>query len=583
MDPETTTPAAPVEAAAEPAPKKKLLPFKVGADPEYLIFLGGKQLNAQRLIGTYVKADPEKGVFPGQMGWKFKEHGEIGWDGASSTGEIRPAPSNDPYEVAENITKLLGLLYETAPFLDLTSLSISSPIGGHIHLDILKANGDAREEARMTRLISTFLLPLSAGEHTLCAANRIESGGYGRLSDHRVGQAGVSARTYEVRGPSAEWITTPKLAAAVLSYMGVVWHEINKRGDELAKDKVMLKNLSQVSAIQDLFLSDYRPIKAQVVAGLGELIKTFELYETFKEEVDYVLNYEKVFADKRNVGWNLVEGHGFEKGAPKTLTKKTLTSDAALQKRLKDVNMEHMKSAFGVYYNNDYNVALYSQAIAERIAAFRWKLKNEYFLYGLKKGVEGFLVADAVRPTEGTYIVPSKGQTLEECGATLEKVAGKVYHQAQLNTVRIDPKSGHARAGVHQTIMIGLPYQMRVEKDINPLISIIFDLEHGDVKRAKLSSFPEPEMSPKAEGAQTNQSMEAAENLAASTNVAQLMKRESGDRNRDGENLLNNAIDELVESRDTPSPEFDLTPERDGDEDDSDDFLKNPYPLNQPE
>ena len=92
----TTAQTTPVEAPS------KVLPFKVGADPEFLLFHGTRALDASNIIRSFFE---NSGLRSGYAGYKIPEIGEFGWDGASSTGELRPNASNDPKQVTQNLTR----------------------------------------------------------------------------------------------------------------------------------------------------------------------------------------------------------------------------------------------------------------------------------------------------------------------------------------------------------------------------------------------------------------------------------------------------------------------------------------------
>lgn len=165
------------------------MPFKMGADPEFLIFHGTRLLEAKKIITYFLnKNSTEIGTAtttgngqttapPNNMGFKIGEHGELGWDGASSTAEIRPTPEKNIDKLTEHISALLKEANNSMPFADLTTLSIGNAAGGHIHIEITGKHEEIlknpRNLARATKAIATFLIPIIASDHRVCAANQI--------------------------------------------------------------------------------------------------------------------------------------------------------------------------------------------------------------------------------------------------------------------------------------------------------------------------------------------------------------------------------------------------------------------------
>ena len=86
---------------------KKEFPFKLGADPEFSIMLKDNRIPADRILNILFKDLESTG-----SGFKIKKAGEIGWDGHSLTGEIRPAPANTPRQLVENIRQLFTAMNE---------------------------------------------------------------------------------------------------------------------------------------------------------------------------------------------------------------------------------------------------------------------------------------------------------------------------------------------------------------------------------------------------------------------------------------------------------------------------------------
>lgn len=510
-------PTAPVETKEKiekPAkePERKLS-IKIGADPEFLMFHGTKAINAQSLMNNFMKS--KTGLRHGNLGYTIPSAGEVGWDGASSTGEIRPLPSNSPEGLTKNIGILLKTMHKYMPFLDYTTLSIGNPIGGHLHLDVephlvarigtdyedgdfISEDNDEEpstetntkrvtkkqqqaEMNRITKLLATFVMPIVASEHRVSSTGRL-AGNYGKADDIRWDKRDGQG-TLEIRGMSAEWLTSEKTTLSTIAYFAVVMNEVSKHNKELIKAEGVLKTKGHINAIQLMMLSDYSVIENAVIRSLTKTIKEFELYPQFKEEVDFIMDPKAVMAEKEKHGWTLNSGWNLGNQGS-TPTKKDIFSTAKINKKLKSADHVALEEGLTVPYNDDYNVQLFARAITDRIATLNWKLNNEYFLFGLKKGIKGYI---AMKCKENTfYTIPENGNHSAH-KATCEKMSQKFHKYGQ--QIRIDPKTGKTRRwGINQ-IIIGIPYNPRVENDPKQFLELIWELEKGKMEAKNIDHF----------------------------------------------------------------------------------------------
>ena len=524
----------------------KKLPFKVGADPEFLIFHGVRALDAQNMMSAFFAR--KSGMRQAQMGYKIDKVGEIGWDGAASTGELRPEPSDSPAEVVNKIGTLIGTMHKHLPFLDYTTLSIGSPIGGHVHLDapaelVQLGRGGAssteqqKEMNRVQKLLASFLMPIVASEHRVSSNSRLAMD-YGRVDDMRWDQRG-SQGTIEVRGMSAEWITSPKIAMATLAYMGVVWHELLKHNKELIKEKSILKTKGHIDAIQRMMLSDYKPIEDAIIRSMQKIVRGFELYPQFKEEIELILHPREAMAIKDKAGWNLTDGWKITSDKVRSQpTKKTLLSDKKVADRLKSADHTAIEQGFHVPYNDDYNMQLFAKAITDRIAGLNWKLSHEYFLFGLKKGIEGYA---AMRTDNKKFYAIPLNQDKDKTQVSCEKMAGR-FEQEQRNSVRIDPKTGKTRRNGSNQIVIGIPYSVRAENNTKSLVDLVWSIEHGKISPKELAEF-EVEEAPAAKEPEVN-----SEQVIETS-----MEIMSGRGRNGGSNTVSVDQDTLAAMNDTPA------------------------------
>lgn len=451
------------------------------------MFYGKKAAPAKRVLQSFLKKTRLEET---PMGFRVEDRGVIGWDGHNATGEIRPKPSKDPKKLAENIGMLYSKIYEHLPFIDVTTLSIGETVGGHIHLEIPQSKieeitDNKALQTKFGKVIATLLIPILASEHKLCAASRYSTS-YGKATDLRIGTTGENneAHTVEVRGLTAEWTVTEEIANATLAYLGVVWHEMLNNINKITKNPLIFRNNTQITGTQEMLLSDYRPMINALVTEAHTLVKTFELYPLFKEEVDLIMDYEAVKKKKEEVGWNVNKGWNFTK-TPK-LTKKELLKERVISKRLKEINYENVRGDFSLSYNEDYNVEMFTNAVSERIAALNWGLKNEYFFFGLKKEDVGFLAANLGE--DKFFSVPSN-RSKEKTLDTLTKMRNR-FMEFRGTSIRINPKTGKTIGGKREYIMIGIPYDIRADKNVKPLISLLYDIEQEKLKPRKYEDIP---------------------------------------------------------------------------------------------
>lgn len=474
----------------------KTFPFKIGADPEFLLFYGDKHINAGQVIPKFMDGKFTKT----EMGFNIGEHGNFGWDGSSPTGEIRPKESNDVDVLTNNIGELFKAAHNAMPLFDMSTLSIGRPAGGHFHVDVPREfTNNERLLTRIRKIVSVLLIPVIASEHKLSSMQRTKGSGYGNLTDIRVHTEG-SMMTYELRGPSSEWLVSEKICRSTVAYIGVIWNEILKNHAALAKNDIVFKNLPQAKAIQDMIIADYKPFANSLTDLIAREVKKFELYPQFKDEVDFILNPQAVQKEKEAVGWNINRGWNL-KGESK-VTKRELNAKTKIKEKVKAMNIELLTGTFGISYNDDYNVALFANAISERIAALNWNLSNEYFLFGLKKGTNGFLVGPAMQFIKNDamplcHLMPNNIAKADSVKA-MRNIATKVKNIAG-SVVKISPQTGKAFAGVSNTVLIGIPYDIRAEENIKPLIDIIYDIENEKLKAQPIDKFEATVISNKEE------------------------------------------------------------------------------------
>ena len=452
-------------------------PFKIGADPEFTVLVGERKADAQSVMKALLKGNYK--VAKGQMGYDIKGKADIGWDGCASTGEIRPNASNNPQDIIDNIAAAFQAITDKVGIFDYTTLSKKAPIGGHIHLDI-DGNLSDRKTNQIHRCLSAFYIPLLLGEDVadLQFRNGSHGGSYGQMSDYKIQPVGEKY-TYEFRVPSAEWLTTPKIAKATMAYLATVYNEIIKDPGTFNKkyENIIWKTMEQGNAMQKLLLSEYLSPLEKLVKSVKAAIKTFEFYPDYKDEIEYLFHPKKVLEDKQKAHFNIIEGWNLSVASP---TKRDIMSAKNTSKKGTKLDFDAFASSISIPYNADTNVEIFATELKKRVINLGWKLKNQYFLFGLRKGVEDFTVFN--KSSEKLY---DGGQIKTQGDATtiaevIHRMSSRFQTDADTNT-KEERKTQDARH-----IMVGIPYSMRLANKSKKFIELIYNIEKGKYAAAPI-------------------------------------------------------------------------------------------------
>lgn len=469
---------------------RKAFDFTMGADPEFNIITQGRKVDAAGTLRTLLgkhkgfTADSRDG-----MGYKVGTSGALGWDGHSSTGEVRPSPSKTADGLVANLKDIFKKFTEACPLFDMSTLSYFGSVGGHIHFLVPKEMRTEQKIANIHKKMASLYLPLMMSENKINLQMR-QRGGYGKISDFRPQMYDKKISEYngyEFRAPSAEWLTTKKIALSTLAYAGTIYNEIINHPESIKKiSSVFFKTEKQAEALQMLAMSDYESLTIALFKKIKKAVKKFEFYPIYKEEIDYILDTEKVIADKQKAAYNIVNGWGL-RDEMETPTKKVLLNTKSLKDKLSKLDMDTIDSIVNIAYNNDTNVELYKKAIVERTAVYNWKLKNTYCLFGIKKGVNEYLVFG-----DNGIMYKGKGciNTAEDrtyINQLYNKIDGKFrYNDASSGIYRAGNREIQMMiAGINpekesmKKIFIGIPYDARIKQDIKDFISIVYDIENG--------------------------------------------------------------------------------------------------------
>lgn len=460
-------------------PNKKLK-FKLGSDPEFSFLFQGKRVSASSLIEKALKG--KTGFSHCGGGYKCIG-GEMGWDGCSCTAEIRPDAADNIDDIVKNFKNILTSSYKHLSPFDMSVLSIHSPVGGHVHFQISKEmNENEAAKDILHKKVASFFLPILVSENKMNLRIRSQGGNYGSLTDYHGTNEfecnGKREYTYEFRTPSAEWLITEKICRATFAYLATIYNEILYRPENFKKYMfLVVRSKEQAIALHKLAVTEYIGITESIFNHMKKAVKTFELYQDYKEEIDYIFNPAKVVKDKEKAEYNIAIGWGLKSKTKKCSPNlKDLTNEDVFKKLSSKKNLDALNEASKLSYNDDFNVAAIADSLSKRIAAFEWDLKNSYFLFGLKKGVSTPIIFDM---DLNVFSGQEEIKTVEDADAfkgLIERAYNKFGNRGAFKKT-INPAT--MKLEERKVTFIGLPYDMRVKNDIKDYLKILRSLEEG--------------------------------------------------------------------------------------------------------
>jgi len=450
---------------------KKEFNFKIGADPEFLILLHSTRLQAQTILNMIFEDTTAK-----EFGYDIKG-GNIGWDGSAGTAELRPKPEKSPQLVVNNIHAMLKEFVSRANIFELTTLSKGAPTGGHIHLQ----NINNRPTQHIHNQVMSFYWPLMLGEDKINLYERLEIG-YGKIEDFKEKN---NNKTYELRVPSAEWLTTPKITNATLAYLATIWHEIHFNQTNLNKFKdIIHNNTKQGNAIQELALSEFQNITKYIITQIKRAIKTFEMYPAYKKEIDYIMNYKKVIQDKKDVQYNMLKG--WKLYSRKQPNKQTILKTNTKQIETSKINLDTFYNMIEIPCNDDMNVSMYADTIKDKIFNLGWKLNNNYHLFGLRKGLNKYIATNFnIEFLKGYKLI----NTLDDFDV-IYRIIRKMLHKWNHNHLPKNPQEINKITKTKENeknIIIGIPYEDRQKRITKNLIELIYNIEKETNKKKTIN------------------------------------------------------------------------------------------------
>ena len=449
--------------------KKKNFPFTMGADPEFNIVMQNKRIHAQNfLVSTIGKKNKQ---CSNQMGFDIGEAGSLGWDGCSSTAEIRPSPSTSPIKLAENIGEIFEAIAEHSQLFELSTLSNLAAVGGHIHLSLPEEIASNTQKVRnLDKILSSFYIPLLLGEDAVNLRVRRKSG-YGDIKAHRTQGVGNGVVTFEFRTPSAEWLTTPKVCSSTLAYIGTIYNEIINHPENVrAAKEILITSNKQADALQDLSLSNFVFLTKAILTKIKKHIKTFEFYSTYKKEIDFMLSPERVLKEKQSVNFNILEGWNLYKKVE--FNKRDFLGKKKIAELAKTINLEEFSQALSIQYNDDDFVSAFARDLKYRMVAFNWKPKNEYFIYGLRKGFpEMIAINKNLEFLTGKDSIKIQ-YDYDKIKDIFAKMNSRFYTK---NSGQTEPENEEEGK---KFILIGIPSDQRLAQDTKEFMKLIYELEN---------------------------------------------------------------------------------------------------------
>lgn len=176
----------------------------IGSDPEFLIYDSE---------GTFI---PANSVVPRSTS------AEVGTDGHSATGEMRPQYADCPRLHARNVANAirnLKLMLPSGYIVRAGNGRRQEPTGGHIHI------GNIPHSQRITKAMDNYLSPICLMLSDVQAwQDRVLNGSYGKLSDVRQQEHGG----FEYRAPPS-WLVGQGMAESILCVAYVTAHGAHRQ------------------------------------------------------------------------------------------------------------------------------------------------------------------------------------------------------------------------------------------------------------------------------------------------------------------------------------------------------------------
>lgn len=477
----------------KPDKSKNFDVITVGSDPEFLVQSGGRTQSAytffRGLGNTNPSGDCDCGddccseCFPddddyGGMGIEVGGAGNIGWDGCDSTGEMRPKHSMNPVEHVENIAAMLRFVHGRNRIVKLMAVNHGAgvtPTGGHLHLGFPRGEGYSVDG--LLDLASAMLLPMIAADGDKeFAAKRVTNSNrpsdrdfafrsYGCINDWRSASRG-SSTVYEFRAPSSTWLSTFELAFCTVATAGAIVEgllKLQKDGNIAALKERMKPFSSNLFSLQRLALLDkdgalFSPIAKKITKE----IKGLPTYEKWRTEIEHAFNLKWQKRQVLNGGMDIIKGWGLRHGrrVPLYVIKKGASIDES--------QLAMCKDGYAPAHGSELNVSCFALEMAKAIMVLGWQPKKTYYLFGVRQGNGGYVIANA--NSEASMVVTGEGVVSE---ATLSKA---------IQFARTLVPRATTVAEKRCAVAIGIPYELREKLDVRGFLELVWRIDNDTVK-----------------------------------------------------------------------------------------------------
>jgi hypothetical protein len=244
-------------------------------------------------------ADPEFGLLKrGQLAFPSNVSAgmagtdkQFASDGCGRIAELRPDPSVSPTGLVTNIYNLMKEGLKNNPAIleykwKAGSMAGGEPLGGHIHIghpslraEHYLAAPKSREVfcRRVCNALDKIVAPMACLiEDPIEAADRRLSSSYGGLGNWRGQTHGMEYR------PLASWLTSPKIAAGILSIVYCIMSEIDSPGF-----------LTEAKSLPKVIDHDFKVVNRSSLMGNLEfavpLLRKTAAYKKYMYQVEYII------------------------------------------------------------------------------------------------------------------------------------------------------------------------------------------------------------------------------------------------------------------------------------------------------
>ena len=209
------------------------------------------------------------------------------------------------------------------------------------------------------------------------------------------------------------------------------------------------------------------------------------MYPKYKKEIAYIFNPKQIIKDKQQINYNIMLGWNLTKTTNPPTKRDMLASKKTIQNIAEKTDFDILKKIIKIQYNDDTKVSLFVETLKDRIAAFNWKLKNEYYIFGIRKGIPTIITKNL----NNQYLSGSSLIKTQLDLTKIEQLFDKIINKLNIThhtTNTIDFITGKLQNTKKNTIIIGIPYEMRIKEDFKPFLNLIWSLEKESIQPEKI-------------------------------------------------------------------------------------------------